>query len=511
MTTYIPVDSTVDSTIDSPIDSTDGSTENAVPPDPEESTPDDRMFPIASLIAADDSEIPFSNPTSNGRLSFDDPPGQKISNRLIASQEEQIVEIQNNQEIQNDQEIQNNNGKKDVERTLGLEEDTYTLLLVSKSYSSWAFCFSVFILIMQLGFLVGILYQQIGGREEANKAGVFRVPMANTTAVHSGQFIALIFTLILQRDLLVTIPIFLAMFQSRNWEQFNYQKRENKNIVWWEKIFTTYFSRLLVSLLTLFTSFVLIIQSTDLIDLVKDFTALFILSELDDFAYKAIQDGYFGTLFEEELERANDVKVKDNRNLISFCCEKQMPSQSLIIIALYIIMLCNWANVVNKQRNGSYFRIFLPSCDFENLGVKYTYFGDGTCDPKLYSEACHFDGGDCNDLCNSFFQTNVPATYVYWDKNEQGNYEYDPYLLEDLPLNFFEEIGCHAENPVECKDDFGACKIVSDNPWDFEYNYDDMSDCFSDETIYNSDHPYYCWFRGKKPVHTPRNGAKTDG
>ena len=72
-----------------------------------------------------------------------------------------------------------------------------------------------------------------------------------------------------------------------HYERFlNVRTSQNNNVTtvedsnqsfWWKTILFPYILKIIVTLLTLFTAFVTIVQSTEIIDLVKDFTALFIM------------------------------------------------------------------------------------------------------------------------------------------------------------------------------------------------------------------------------------------
>ena len=88
-------------------------------------------------------------------------------------------------------------------------------------------------------------------------------------------------------------------------------------------------ARLIVSLLTLFSAFLFIVQSTDIIALMKGFTALYIIAELDDYAYGMIADGYFGSLFKKEVKSVTDIKLKKITVRLSYAI-------NLSLVSLYL-------------------------------------------------------------------------------------------------------------------------------------------------------------------------------
>jgi hypothetical protein len=402
------------------------------------------------------------------------------------------------------------------------EADTYSLMLVSKSYVSYAFLFSVFVCFMQIVLLVGILSQLIGDGNDRDSKNFWNVPWANDGRVHLGQFVAVIFAVFTQRDLLYSIPMFISLWSYRNVkelrkivteaddgvEQVN-QVEEERNMstnsiafskdpssrrFWWEKVFPTYMLRLGVSSFTLFTAFTLIIQSVDLIDLVKDFTALFIIAELDNFSYSVIKDGYFGTIFEEETKHADQVNYQIEKR-IYYSPEirgYRIRIQSLVLLVFVVIMLSTWAYVASYQTSGSYFSELVKTCDVfrSNEDIKYKFWGDGTCDPRLFTEECDYDGGDCNSECSDYLSMNDPQDYRYYfyydDDTNVGKLHY-------IQNPFFNDISKKAKSVCEGEDCSG-CNLLTTDTWgEFDIkSYDEFSKCFSDEIIYND--LYFCYF-----------------
>lgn len=230
-----------------------------------------------------------------------------------------------------DGQIENTNGDEN-ETEIGLEKDTYTLLLFSRSYWSASFWLGLFICFQQLVLLCSIL-------EQLSEKGV--PPITISSTVKFCQFNAILLSLFTQHDLLITIILFFAFLNQENWtkierslqdgKKYDNEDEDETNIeaqnssskdgnkqerffwkesFWWKKIFLSYFLRFVVVLLTLITFILVIMKSTNIIDLAKDFTVLFIIAELDKYAYMAISNGYFKNKFCEEIRDANEFKIK---------------------------------------------------------------------------------------------------------------------------------------------------------------------------------------------------------
>ncbi len=438
----------------------------------------------------------------------------------------------------------------DYEDQLHLEKDTYTLLLVTTSYGI-AFWFAVLICIMQVGLLFSILEQMLS-KSGPNSTGTFlNIPFATTKSVQSGQFIAILFSLLTQRDLLQTVPLLIALWDTGgNWKKLNTtpdgpkrKLRSSDRVFWWEKIFVTYFLRLGVSLLALFTAFILIIQSTDIIDLVKDFTgkcslfifhfihifiilnvdlilkktALYIVSELDNYAFMAIKDGYFGHVFSNEIRRIKETKiVKEEDNTIS-CCNKNVPTQSIAMLVLFSVMVGSWLSFLVKQNSGLVFKEKWKNCtviDNVNNNLNYLSWGDGTCDPKLFTDDCGLDGGDCDEDCTTYFQFSPHGPYRLWGINNKPIVQrdvngqriwysdaeifyrtYDVFWIDFKNQLNEQEGGCE----IKSWGDFNSCESISPlckQIVTIDSKRNDIFDvCFNETTIYKSkDNLWYCWY-----------------
>lgn len=282
------------------------------------------------------------------------------------------------------------NASRNLRRNRGLENDTFTLMMLSTKYGfAWMFLFVLFV--VQLSLLAGILSELIFRRTVESKeiSRTLDVPIANTIFVTVGQGMAIIFALFSQRDLLEGVSVFIALFKYENYSQLNRlpngkRVRWYDTVFWIEKILVTYLMKIFISILALFTAMILIMQSTDLIDLLKDFTALFIVASLDNLVYESIGDGYFGHRFDQELIRKEGIQIQTETRFTLFLCKK-IPVQSFIFTVLLSSMLSIWGYVSFMQMSGAYFFEEHPNCtafDVTDTALKYAYWGDSYCDPR---------------------------------------------------------------------------------------------------------------------------------
>ena len=219
-----------------------------------------------------------------------------------------------------------------------------------------------------------------------------------------------------------------------------------------------------------------------IIDLVKDFTALYIIAVLDNYAFLAIKDGYFAHIFKDEIKSIKDTKIKERDYLIS-CLNKPVPTQSIAMFCKFSVMFGIWLSFLLKQKDGHFFKEVHSNCNIidDEKSLNYLSWGDGTCDPKLFTEGCGLDGGDCNNKCTTYFQFYVPKPYL----TTSMRYLYDSILFKQAYKEF---------NFIE--DDDSSCDIPKDCEDSVEYHYTDfISNCFSDKTIYEiEEHLWWCWY-----------------
>ena len=124
-------------------------------------------------------------------------------------------------------------------------------------------------------------------------------------------------------------------------------------------------------LLALTASFIIVITSESLIDLFKDFSALSMISFVDNVSFKLCEDGIFGFAFVQKTEKVEGVELKRRK-----LKKGQVPLQTIIFAFLVIVMYTIWGVIAYRQGSGLYFRKVYPDCILQD---KYLNIGDGLC------------------------------------------------------------------------------------------------------------------------------------
>ena len=124
-------------------------------------------------------------------------------------------------------------------------------------------------------------------------------------------------------------------------------------------------------LLALTASFIIVITSESLIDLFKDFSALSMISFVDNVSFKLCEDGIFGFAFVQKTEKVEGVELKRRK-----LKKGQVPLQTIIFAFLVIVMYTIWGVIAYRQGSGLYFRKVYPDCILQD---NYLKIGDGLC------------------------------------------------------------------------------------------------------------------------------------
>lgn len=143
--------------------------------------------------------------------------------------------------------------------------------------------------------------------------------------------------------------------------------------------------------LVLIITFVIVIQSDNIIDLFKDFAAMQVIAELDNVAYYLADHGYFGSDLKEDASTVKEIKITDD---VPKIC--RLPLRPVVLISLLGLMMSVFVGVVVvRQDKGDFFYDKYPMCKVMEVEQIAT-ISDGICHGGLQNTfQCGFDGGDC--------------------------------------------------------------------------------------------------------------------
>lgn len=242
-----------------------------------------------------------------------------------------------------------------------------------------------------------IFIQQYNSGENSTPFGI---PFKVEWSVRFGQCFALIVTVALSRDIFFPLRELSSLWinDEEEWLKVTGPIGEkNRYVIWFTRIFFPNLLQLLVGALNLLVSFIIIIQSDDVITLFADFAAMSVIAELDNIAFWFAEHGYFGDTIMADSEKVQKVKLEDKIigiRLGRFCV---FNLRMALLLVLFFITVSGFVPVAIMQISGRYFSMEYPGCNIPATDI--SSINDGVCDGGIQnSYACRFDGGDCLDF-----------------------------------------------------------------------------------------------------------------
>eukprot|EP00978_Attheya_sp_CCMP212_P037983 scaffold183906_cov55-Attheya_sp.AAC.1 len=183
-------------------------------------------------------------------------------------------------------------------------KDTFSLMFVC-NIKSLGFTYSVFFFALQVAILVLISINVLLDAPDGNP---LNVPVGTRVDVIAAQVLALFVSLITQSDFLATFDLINVKYDDTVLSLFEQASRT--------KWIVSNICRFFVGVLSIAISFILIVQSTTVIELFFNFAAVQFVSELDNIAFHLAYKGYMviGDLEQTTRKLMNHVQFRQ-RNM----------------------------------------------------------------------------------------------------------------------------------------------------------------------------------------------------
>eukprot|EP00979_Chaetoceros_neogracilis_P004274 scaffold752_cov196-Chaetoceros_neogracile.AAC.9 len=370
-----------------------------------------------------------------------------------------------------------------------LPSDTFTLMMVYNPLTP-AWNIGILSFAFQMLLLILIWISQVS---EGDGSTPFNVPFKVTDAVRIGQFAVVLVCLLSQDDVLTSLQsicvlwkcdctAFLERFAGRadpDDPPFHTGADARSSCedrkLYALHIFLPNLLKFVQGIFVLAVSWVIVAQGENLIDLLKDSTALFFVSSIDNVIFFCANTGYFGQKVGRQAQATTKESIIDGKKW-------SFKARIIVVIIIGSIMIAALLSVVYGQASGKYFARKYPDCIVEDESIAILKMMNGVCDGgELNTLGCDFDGGDCinhnlafpgcdvedpedflgNGVCNG---ENYNTPECKYDNGDCiiANYT-DCHNFDDIEL--FGDGVCHLEfNTASCGNDKGDCDLFNSYP-----------------------------------------------
>ena len=158
-------------------------------------------------------------------------------------------------------------------KTTGMPEDAFTLMMISNPRSSnkRSMCLGAFAFTFQMTLTIMIVSNQIG---ESKYSSLFNVPFNVDPVVRVGQFMGILFCSATQNDIMTSVHSLVLFRRGSRWykalrDGVDTDDAPPGTMEWLKYIAIPNLMKFIEGLLMVFVSFVIIVQSDNIIDLLK--------------------------------------------------------------------------------------------------------------------------------------------------------------------------------------------------------------------------------------------------
>eukprot|EP00554_Chaetoceros_debilis_P016003 CAMPEP_0194125478 /NCGR_PEP_ID=MMETSP0150-20130528/59484_1 /TAXON_ID=122233 /ORGANISM="Chaetoceros debilis, Strain MM31A-1" /LENGTH=1369 /DNA_ID=CAMNT_0038819289 /DNA_START=171 /DNA_END=4280 /DNA_ORIENTATION=- len=313
-----------------------------------------------------------------------------------------------------------------------LPEDTITLIMLTRpiqNKSSWLVGTLIYSFQMAVSGL--ILSSQF---EASRGSSLFTIPFVVDPIVRAGQCFGIIFCSSTQNDILTSIQSVAIFWRSTRWDLVllegddRYQRNRPHFIIWLCIILIPNIFKLMKGLSMAFVSFVIIVQSDSIIELLKNLIALMVISETDYITFQLAKSGYLGQTLHFKATRATSIDFREDSSAVNML---NFWTRPFVLMTVLSGMLAGWLYIVYNQETGVYFDQRFPGC-IGNFLLAKENFGDGMCyGGPLNTLGCEFEAGDCINFNLAF--PDCKGDNLTFVENELGN---------NICNDQFSSIGC---------------------------------------------------------------------
>ncbi len=235
----------------------------------------------------------------------------------------------------------------------------------------------------------------------------FDVPLTNDIYTTIAQLITIILVFATQSDVLSALQT-LVVLRFRGdvaWDQMIGETGNRSFGIWFRRIFVPSMLKIIQGVAVLFASFLIIVQSSEIIELLKDFTSMLVISEADNIIFYLADMGFLGenlAMRTAQVKNARiEIRTKNNdeqKSCIQSC--NIFAARPFLFVTFCSLIIGSWWNVINGQYSGRFLRSRYEQCDPEKTltHLQLSRWNNGYCDVIFNNTQCGWDGDDCDKM-----------------------------------------------------------------------------------------------------------------
>ncbi len=224
-----------------------------------------------------------------------------------------------------------------------LPEDTFSFLIICSHVCSRTFFLATFVFTFQIAIYALLAYDIT---DLSNPINPFKLPTGVETSVRIAELFAIVVAIITQDDVRKAVCLIREGFNQDLPKAFDGATKE--------KWILSIVLRAIEGLLGLFLTFLLIMQSTTVLDLLLNFLAMEFVSQLDDVVFLMTREGFLGRLLMNEAKKLSNTHFVNHSSEL----ERSTRAASLVTVAYFIVLfaafLAAWGIILTQQKDGKY-------------------------------------------------------------------------------------------------------------------------------------------------------------
>lgn len=271
------------------------------------------------------------------------------------------------------------------------EREIFKLKPLAKAWQVGLFAFS-------MQFVIGILLIMNLLKNEYGAMDL-NVPLRVSGTVRCGQIFTIFLSLMMQTDVSSAIWNVWVLRYSEStsqWKKLLQEDSQSGNTlhIWLRRILFPNLLKFSQAALILCATWIIIIQSDDFVDLIENFTTLFIVSSIDDVFFIMADQGVLGSDLSKSAKTLSGMELNCGDKL-SFLPSAMTLIAAVMYICFALVMFLGLGVIAHRQDSGTYIRKRYPVCTRDLKDEDVSKLGDGKCHAEFNNENCNFDHGDC--------------------------------------------------------------------------------------------------------------------